>query len=175
MYYQLYADDYEIPSKVAVDQEEPSLGRIRADSIAPPHSPISIKLCISRVEEKPGLVNAAIFENTTCDTPLEEGQISIFRTDGPGWSPNEPMALVQMKIPSIPDGRYLIKNRGRDIYWCTGYDPIRTVYYFHTTMEKAGKEAYMQVNEHSSIVLSVQKIIFFRSGTSHMMLMVTSS
>ena len=78
---------------------------------------------------------------------LKEGQISIFRTDGPGWSPNEPMALVQVKIPSIPDGKYLIKNRGRNIYWCTGYDPITTVYYFRSTMEDAKKETYMQVND----------------------------
>ena len=147
VYYQLYADDYEIPSKAAINPEEPSLGRIRADSIAPPHSPISIKLCISRVEGNPGLVNTDLFENTTCDTPLKEGQISIFRTDGPGWSPNEPMALVQVKIPSIPDGKYLIKNRGRNVYWCTGYDPITTVYYFHSTMEDAKKETYMQVND----------------------------
>jgi hypothetical protein len=33
-----------MPSKVAFDPEEPSLGcSIRADSVAPPHSPVTIK------------------------------------------------------------------------------------------------------------------------------------
>ena len=95
MYYQLYADDYEIPSKVAIDPEEPSIGRIRADSVAPPHSPISIKRCISRVERNPALAwHADLFADTSCDTPLKEGHISILRTDGPGLSPNDPMAIV---------------------------------------------------------------------------------
>ena len=44
VYYLLYADGYEMPSKVAIDPDEPSLGRIRADSVAPPHSPTSIKV-----------------------------------------------------------------------------------------------------------------------------------
>ena len=50
VYYLLYADKYEMPSKVTIDPEELSLGRIRADSVAPLHSPASIKRCISRVE-----------------------------------------------------------------------------------------------------------------------------
>ena len=118
VYYQLYSDGYEMPSKVANDPEEPSIGRIRADSITPPHSLTSIKLCISRVERNPGLVNSDIFADTSCDTPLTEGHISIFRTDGPGLSPNEPMAIVQadvqlesplpVEVTSIPNGKYLI-------------------------------------------------------------------
>jgi hypothetical protein len=120
VYYLLYADDYEMPSKVAIDPEEPSLGRIRADSVAPPHSPASIKRCISRVERTPALAHADLFADISCDTPLKEGHISILRTDGPGLSPNEPMAIVQMPIvqvesPSIPDGKYVIKNRAADI------------------------------------------------------------
>jgi hypothetical protein len=48
VYYLLYADGYEMPSKAATDPGEPSLGCIRAESIAPPHShgPTSIKRCI---------------------------------------------------------------------------------------------------------------------------------
>ena len=63
VYYLLYADGYEIPSKVANDPEEPSIGRIRADSITPPHSPTSIKLCISRVEKNQNLLTP-IFSQT---------------------------------------------------------------------------------------------------------------
>ena len=157
MYYQLYADDFEMPSKVASDPEEPSLGRIRADSIAPPHSPTAIKLCISRVERNPALVNSDLFADTLCDTPLTEGHISFLRTDGPGQSPNEPMAIVQadvqvesqLPVTSIPDGRYLIRNRAAVCYWYALHSPMTLVYFHHTTMENAKETSWMQVNEHS--------------------------
>ena len=136
VYYLLYADDYEIPSKVAFDPEGPSLGRIRVDSVAPPHSPTSIKRCISRVEGNPALAlpgNADLFVDTSSDTPLKDGHISILCTDGPGLSPNEPMAIVQVPVTnhSIPDGKYLIKNRAADVFWnSASYNPITTVYFF---------------------------------------------
>ena len=142
-----------MPSKSATDPEEPSLGRIRADSIAPPHTPISIRRCISRVESNPALSFGDLFADTTCDTPLREGQILIFRTDGPGLSPNEPMAIVQVKSTSIPNGRYLIKNRGADVYWNAYNNPITTVCFWHTTLEEAKKYIWFQVNEHTRIIL----------------------
>ena len=135
VYYQLYADGYEMPSKLANDPEEPSIGRVRADSIAPPHNPTSIKLCISRVEGKPALVNSDLFLDTTCDYPLKEGHISILYSDGPGLSPDEPMSIVQAQTPLIPEGKYLIKNRGADIYWgmTPVYNPIKKVYFYSTS------------------------------------------
>ena len=155
MYYLLYGDDYEIPSKVAFipKPEEPSLGRIRADFVPPPHSPTTIKRCISRVEGNPALVNSDLYSDITCDTPLTEGQIPIFRTDGPGVSPDEPMAIVQVKTASSPDGRYVIKNRAASIYWSVYDNHITTVYFSPETMEEAKKYSFMQVNEHSPIVL----------------------
>ena len=148
-----------MPSKVAIDPEEPCLGRIRADSVAPPHSPASIKRCISRVERTPALANANLFADITCDTPLKEGHISILRTDGPGLSPNEPMAIVQMPIvqmesPSIPDGRYIIKNRAADIYWAAAHRRIVSFHIWPGTMEvaKRGTSIALQVNNHSPII-----------------------
>jgi hypothetical protein len=162
VYYQLYAnDEIDIPSKVAFDPEEPSLGRIRADAIAPPHSPASIKRCISRVEKTAALAHANLFADISCDTPLKEGHISILSTNGPGLSPNEPMAIVQMPVvqvpvesPSIPDGRYLIKSRAADIFWNAGYNPIVTVYLWPTTIEEAKNSSndFLQVNQHSPII-----------------------
>ena len=159
VYYLLYADDYEIPSKVAFNPDEPSLGRIRVDYFAPPYSPTSIKQCISRVEGKPALVNSDLFADTASDTPLKEGQISIFHTDGPGLSPNEPMAIVQVKTPPIPDGRYLIKNRAADIYW-DAWNKLNPIYFFPTTTEQAKAKDYKQVNE-NPYSTSVQRIILF--------------
>ena len=152
VYYLLYADNYEMPSKVAFDPEEPSLGRIRADSVAPPHSPASIKRCISRVERTPELAHADLFADISSDTPLKEDHISILHTDGPGLSPNEPMAIVQVESPSIPDGKYLIKNRAADIFWNAGSNPIMMVYFYPATMEQVKNIAHMQVNKHSPII-----------------------
>ena len=157
MYYLLYADEYEMPSKVAIDPEEPCLGRIRADSVTPPHSPASIKRCISRVERTPALADADLFADISCDTPLEEGHISIFSTDGPGLSPNKPMAIVQMpiiqvKTPSFPDGRYLIKNRAMDLFWNAGYTVIKTILFRSATMQQAKSWSFLHVSERSPII-----------------------
>ena len=84
-----------MPSKVAFDPEKPSLGRIRVDFVAPPHSPASIKRCISRAEKIPALAHADLFADISCETPWNERHISILQTDSPGLSPNEPMAIVQ--------------------------------------------------------------------------------
>ena len=164
VYYLLYADDYEIPSKVAFDPEEPSLGRIRSDSIAPPHALTSIKRCISRVERNPSLASHAdLFAG---DTPLKEGHISILHANGPGLShnetiavvlshppiPNEPIAVVLS--PPIPDGKYVIKNRGADLFWNAVRNPITTVHFSSTTMEyaKESNSTFLQVDEHSPII-----------------------
>jgi hypothetical protein len=155
VYYLLYADGYAIPSKVAFDPEEPCLGRIRADSIAPPRGPTAIKRCISRVERNPGLAHADLFADTSCETPLNEGHVSILPTDGTGLSPNDPMAIVQVNpvpVISIPDGRYVIKNRAADIYWTAADNPITTVYFSPTRMGFARKYNFLQVNKHSPII-----------------------
>ena len=163
MYYQLYSDSYETPSKVAFDPEEPSLGRIRADSVAPPHSPASIKRCISRVERTPALAHADFFADVSCDTPLKENYISLIHSDGPGLSANEPVAIVRMPIESpIPDGKYIIKNRAADICWNTGNSPFETVYFYASTMEQAKILSYAQVNIlYWQLYSSTQRIILF--------------
>jgi hypothetical protein len=154
VYYVLYANDYEIPSKVAFDPEEPSIGRIRVDYITPPHNLTSLKLCLSRVEKNPTLVYADLFEDISGVTPLKEGQILNLRIAGPGLSPNEPMAVVLSPPTPGPDGRYVIKNRAADIFWGTRYNPIRTVYFYSTIMEDsdAKKQNHYHVNEYSLII-----------------------
>jgi len=152
LYYLLYGVNYEMPSKVAFDREEPALGRIRVDFIAPPHSPASIIRCISRVKRNQALAlpgHANLFADTSCDTPFKEGHISFLHTDGPGLSPNEPMAIVQVKKLSIPDGKYVIKNRAvAHIYWCAGaaasHNSIKTVHFYSTTMDMAKKHNFYQ-------------------------------
>ena len=167
-----------------MDPEEPSLGRIRADAVAPPHNPTSIKRCIARVEKNPELAFAYLFADTSCDTPLKEGHLSILRRDGPGSSPNVPMAVVQVKAPSIPDGKYLIKNRIMNIYWSTSHSSItiqKVHFYPNITLEVARAKAnsFLHVNEPFSQKKKYSKkgLINFRfqSGISRMIPMVTSS
>ena len=151
MYYLLYVDDYEMPSKAAIDPEVPSLGCIRADSVAPPHSLASIKRCISRVERTPALAHADIFADISCNTPLKECHFSNLCIDGPGPTPNEPMAIVK-EGPLILDGTYVIKNRVEDIYWNAGDTSIRTVIFWPTTMAEAKASSPAKVNKHSPII-----------------------
>ena len=153
MYYRLYVDDCEKPSKVAVDQEEPSLGRIQAASIVPPHNAATIKRCISRVEGIPELSYANLFANISCNAPLKEGHISILRTDCPGLSPKEPMAIV-LDPSLLRDGRYFIKNRVADIYWNAWSNPIKTVHFWHTStiIKNVTFKDPIQVNERSFII-----------------------
>ena len=156
VYYLLYGVNYEMPSKVGIDPEQPSLGRIRADSVTPPHTPNSIKRCISRVEKNPGLAHADLFADT-----LKEGHISLLRTDGPGLSQNEPMAIVQLglgtsgTLASFLDGRYAIKNRAADIFWYVTNKTFKTVYFGTTTVEAVknhSNAAHCQVNKNSPII-----------------------
>ena len=149
-----------MPSKVAFDPDDPCLGRIRAEFVAPPHTPVTIKRFISKVERMPALAHADLYANISCKTPLEEGHISILGTDCPGLSPKEPMAIVQEDpSESIQDGRYIIKNRGADIYWNAWNKSMTTVHFFPTT--KVPQVSNTQVNEHFPNYLSVQRLILF--------------
>ena len=150
----LYANDYEMASKVAIYPETPSLGRIRVDSVAPPHNPASILRCISRVEKTFELAHADLFADLSSDTPLKEGYISILHTDGPGMSPNEPMAIVQVESPTIPDGKYYIKNRTEDFFWVSKdfRGPLKSVHFSITEIRQAKNCSSTKVNEHSQII-----------------------
>jgi hypothetical protein len=132
VYYLLYADDCEMPSKVAIDPEEPSLGRIRADCIAPPHTSSSILRHISIVEATPKLAFAYLFADVSCDTPLEKSYLPVLHSDGPGLSPDKPMAVVQGLQPL--DGTYVIKNRACSTLYLgrSGIPKIALFFYINT-------------------------------------------
>ena len=176
MYYQIFADYSVIPSKVYV--EEPSIGRIRSDSVAPPHNLASLKRRISRVEETPAIVNADFFAG---DDLLNEGYISILGTDGPGLSEDDPMSILQRPIVQvespIPEGRYAIKNRVDDFFWETRNASPMTgnVVLFCFTPGETMNDIYKQVRNILQLFKCSKDNSLFRSGTSRMILMVTSS
>ena len=104
--------------------------------------------------ENPAFARADLFADISCDAPLEKGHISFLRTDAPGQSPNEPMAIVQkpivqVEIP-IPDGMYIIKNRAEITYWIAGNNPMESVF-FHTNSDTT--QPHVQVNKHSPLAI----------------------
>ena len=178
MYYQIFADHSVIPSKVFFDAGEPSIGRIRGDSVAPPHNLASLKRRISRVEEIPAIANADFFAG---DDPLREGYISILGTDGPGLSEDEPMSIIQTPIVQvespIPEGRYGIKSRAGDFLWNTdGKNPIEVIRFYCGSIHVQAKDVNdLQVWSILQLFKYSMDNSLFRSGTSRMILMVTSS
>ena len=108
--------------------------------------------------------------------------------DGPGLSPDEPIAIVQTAIvqtaivqtaivrvesPSIPDGRYYIKNGAADFFWnCGGDNPITVVYFYSGALRD---HVFLPVKSILQLFNCSKDNSLFWSGTSHMILMVTSS
>jgi hypothetical protein len=145
-----------MPSKAAIDPNDPSLGRTRADSIAPPHTAKSIIQHIKRVEKIETLASANLFAGISCDAPLTpEDYISILRSDGPGQSMDEPMAVVlpgksfRSPIPEAPaEGIYVIKNRATNLFWYGWPNPITPVHQWRgqEQLAKASGSTYLQVN-----------------------------
>ena len=176
-------------SKVAFLPGDPSIGRIRGDSVAPPHTLASIKRRISRIEETPALANADFFAG---DDPLKDGYISILGTDGPGLSKDKPIAIVQTPIVQmpvvqmpivqvespIPDGRYGIKNRTVDLFWDSRKINPMAVVDFYFSPGRGVERMKRDDTEHVRSIFQLFKCSkdnsFFRSGTLHMILMVTS-
>ena len=106
------------------------------------------------MERTPAVANANLFADTSSDTPLKEGYISIFRTDGPGLSPNEPMAIVLMPVFQILDGKYVIKNRAAEIYWTVWDSPMTSVRFWSIAMSLVAsgsvrRGSIKEVNKHS--------------------------
>jgi hypothetical protein len=117
VYYQLYTKAGEIPSKVAISPEEPSLGRIRADSVTPPHTPSAIRRRISKVEGVPALASAKLFADISCETPMKETHIPLINGKCPGLPLSSPMALIADKTQNIvstkPSDPYTRKIKAR--------------------------------------------------------------
>ena len=82
------------------------------------------------------------------NTPMKEGHISILRSDGPGLSPNEPMAIVQR--PLIADGKYAIINRAKPnakfIFWNSAGTMGALFFWYGEMWEKRIEN--LQVNNH---------------------------
>ena len=95
VYYRVYTKNGAIPLANPIYSDDPYRGRILADTIAPPHTGNSIKHCISSAENVNGKSASTLFVSVSSETPARDiDRVPILESPGPGWIPNEPMALV---------------------------------------------------------------------------------
>ena len=93
VYYQIYAEDGGIPSKIPVSPGDPFLGRIRAKSVPPPRTVKAVKRRITKVENIKGGESTSLFLTSNSQSPMDDAEKINIGT-GPGSTPQEPLALV---------------------------------------------------------------------------------
>lgn len=95
VYYRVYTEDGAIPSMNRVYSDDLHLGRIPAEFVAPPLTAMSLKHCLSGLENVRNFHSAELFLSASSKAPIPDDIfVAIYAEIGPGWTPNEPMALV---------------------------------------------------------------------------------
>jgi hypothetical protein len=90
VYYRIYAEDGAIPSNTSATPDDPSLGRIKAISVPPPHTAKTVKLCIAKAENIKHRTNASLFLTPYNQSPMGEAdKVTIL-----GFTPHKPLAFV---------------------------------------------------------------------------------
>jgi hypothetical protein len=71
--------------------------------VTPPHTVYNVKECLLGVEDMDESITTSLFVSPSSQTPMNDsGRVAILECPGPGYSPNEPMALVG-KLSAIGD------------------------------------------------------------------------
>jgi len=132
IYYRVYAEDGAIQSANQVYSNDPYLGRILAELVAPPHIAISLKHCLLSVESIEDKATSSLFIAASSQTPMDDaGRVSILAYPGPGCSPNDPLALV-VKL-SDSDRRQLGEKKPDSAFLPSheGPTPFETQYMYY--------------------------------------------
>ncbi|KAJ6460858.1 hypothetical protein DFH09DRAFT_959610, partial [Mycena vulgaris] len=106
VYYRLYNSGGEESSLRSFEADEPALGRVKRESIAPPRSALSVKRRIAKVEGKPIYRLADLFTDFTVDQARPSDSL-VDQTCGS--STVNPIMLV------LPDRRSGVYNRSAQI------------------------------------------------------------
>lgn len=112
MHYHLYTEDGETPSTLSFDPEEPALGRLDANLVAPPLTAASIQRCIARFEKDSPFERAKLYKNISSESPmLGDDYLNLSTT--PGLSSEDPIVLVLGRASrnSEGSGNTLVKAR----------------------------------------------------------------
>jgi hypothetical protein len=94
VYYRVYTAEGDMPSKQPADPNDPSLGRIKVDSILSPRTVASMRRAISRVEEHFYHWHAKLFANMLSESPMDETHDPNLAS----FSLDQPLAFV---LPTI--------------------------------------------------------------------------
>lgn len=95
VHYRVYAEDGPIPSKTSTLPDDPFLGRVKAMSIAPPHTVVSIVRGLMTIENIEDSTPASLFLTPSSQSPMDSaGKVTILHRSGAGFMPQEPLALV---------------------------------------------------------------------------------
>jgi hypothetical protein len=101
VYYRVYAKHGAIITVNPVYSDDPYLGRILARRVAPPHTASSLRRCLSNVENIGTDIQTSLFVATSSESPMDDSdQMSILGHTGPGYTANEPVALVISSLPA---------------------------------------------------------------------------
>ena len=109
----IYAEDGAIPSRAPVTSDNPFLGRIKARSVAPPHTVQNVKSSIANVEGiKDCTITTTLFLTPHSQSPMGDAdKITIVNRTGPGSVPQEHLALVAKMSVSE---RSALESEGKD-------------------------------------------------------------
>ncbi|KAJ7146948.1 hypothetical protein C8R44DRAFT_758529 [Mycena epipterygia] len=136
IYYHLFTQVGEDTSTVSFNPHEPALGRVEKIHISPPHSPVTIKRHIARVEGKYIYGYAAqLYEDVSADTTIvDSSYLSLLQDDSLGSTADKPMVLVQ---PERREGLYncpvrIISKVLHGEYWARSM-PVGTILYTDRT------------------------------------------
>lgn len=71
------------------------MGRVKADSVAPPLTVLMIKRRLCKVENISDYYSSTLFLSESCRSPADDGdRVDILTPGSPGSTPEKPMELV---------------------------------------------------------------------------------
>jgi hypothetical protein len=85
-----------VPCKKPADPSDSFLARMNVNFITPPYTAHAIKRCLCFAEQLLDHMNIQLFMNLSSELGLDDkAEVSILTGDGPGFTPDDPMALVR--------------------------------------------------------------------------------
>jgi hypothetical protein len=96
VHYRVYSEGGAIPSKTsATPDHDPFLGRIKARSVPPPHTVHTLKRSLAKFENINDRTGCSLFLTPYSQSPMDDTtKVTIRNHTGPGFLPQEPLALV---------------------------------------------------------------------------------
>jgi hypothetical protein len=113
VYYRIYTEYGALISSTSTTPDDPFLGCVKTTSVPPPHIVASFILFLLKLEAIKQFEPAKLFLTLSSTSPMSNAsEIAIFNPIGPGFLPQEPLALVVNSAPfeSIEQCRRMIKQ-----------------------------------------------------------------